>query len=289
MASNGNLPPSSLTKVDGWAYLSPPTAAAWVGFCNEMESRGYPRPTVTAPDGAYRTLAQQHYWKAYWTGRGKPGNAATPGWSNHGWGTAIDIFNVYRYPRNVIVPVAAKYGFTFNVPSELWHIQHNGTWPAGGGTTPIEKEEDMTPEQDALLKQIATQQRPIRELVQTPDGTVWYCYERLFRYGIRREDALKRYQEHLKNLGHSADIVRVSATQVEGWGVPVFADQNDRIAAQTAKAVVAALPKTGAELTAAQVEAAVKSAMENVEVTATVDAQAIAKAVNEDAANRLRD
>lgn len=270
MSSNGKLDLRDLTKVDGWAYLSPPTAAAWVGFCNEMESLGYPRPTITAPDGAYRNIQQQHYWKAYWTGRGKPGNAATPGYSNHGWGTAIDIFNVYRYPRNVLVSVAAKWGFTFNVPSELWHMQHNGTWPAGGGSTPIEKEEEM----------------PTYELVKAEGSiTVWFCVDRLHRYAIPSEMNLADYTNFIKSKGQDASIKTVA---LRSFGSPIYTDGYPS-SKQIADAVVAALPKTGAGLTAAQVEAAVKSAMAEVEVTATVDAQAIAKAVNEDAANRLRD
>src|SRR5690606_23395235 len=99
MAGNGQLDTRTLTRVDGWALLAPATAASWAAACNEMVALGYPRPTITAPDGAYRDLAGQRYWKAYWTARGLPGNAATPGHSNHGWGTAVDLYNVYRYYR----------------------------------------------------------------------------------------------------------------------------------------------------------------------------------------------
>lgn len=168
MASNGRLDRSTLTQVDGWAYLANATAVAWVGFCNEIEAMGYPRPTITAPDGAYRDIQQQHYWKAYWTGRGKPGNAATPGWSNHGWGKCVDIFNVYRYPRHIIVPVAAKWGFTFNVPSELWHMQHNGIMPAALPVTPIEEEEK---EEDEMKPIILTNSKGQGIIINWAEGT----------------------------------------------------------------------------------------------------------------------
>lgn len=39
----------------------------------------------------YRSYDKQVEAKAYWTAQGKPGNAATPGTSNHGWGLAIDL------------------------------------------------------------------------------------------------------------------------------------------------------------------------------------------------------
>jgi len=137
MAANGRLDTASLTKVDGWAFLERRTANAWNAFCAEMVSLGYARPSITAPDGAYRPYDQQVYWKKYWTDRGLPGNAATPGYSIHGLGQCVDIWNVGQYPRAVIVRVAAKYGFTFNVKSELWHVQHNGMIVAGLPSTPI--------------------------------------------------------------------------------------------------------------------------------------------------------
>lgn len=148
MATNGRLELYTLTQVDGWAYLAPPTAASWNAACAEMVRIGYPRPAITAPDGAYRTFARQVYWKAYWTARGKPGNAATPGYSNHGWGTAVDIWNVTQFYRPDLLRVFASYGFTFNVPSELWHAKHDGSWPsalAGGDITPISPDRPVEP------------------------------------------------------------------------------------------------------------------------------------------------
>src|SRR5690606_31200673 len=150
MARNGELDTRTLVRVDGWALLAPATAASWVAACDEMVALGYSRPTTTAPDGAYRDVAGQRYWKAYWTARGKPGNAAWPGTSNHGWGTAVDIWDVTKFYRPDLLRVFAKYGFTFDVPSELWHARHNGSWPANtttastgaGGHTPIVKEEE---------------------------------------------------------------------------------------------------------------------------------------------------
>ena len=147
MAANGYLPLSSLTKVDGWAYLETNTAHAWVAVCDELVALGYPRPTITAPDGAYRTYAQQVYWKTYWTARGLPGNASTPGFSNHGLGTCVDVWDVYKWPRDVLTRVMNKHGFVNDVASEPWHWHRTSINPADSGAatriTPILEEDDM--------------------------------------------------------------------------------------------------------------------------------------------------
>lgn len=126
MALNGQLDRASLSLVDGWAYLESNTARAWNAACAHMVRLGYQRPTITAPDGAYRDLAGQVYWKNYWTALGKPYNAATPGFSPHGLGKAVDIYKVYEFPRDTLRAVFAQYGFSFNVASEAWHCTHNG-------------------------------------------------------------------------------------------------------------------------------------------------------------------
>lgn len=143
MSANGYLPLSSLTRVDGWAYLEPNTAHGWVAFCNEMVSLGFARPTISAPDGAYRTYAQQQYWLTYWTARGLPGNASTPGFSNHGWGTCVDVWDVHKWPTDVLMTVMNKHGFVHDFAPEAWHFHHTSIDPAdntsmaGVSSTPI--------------------------------------------------------------------------------------------------------------------------------------------------------
>ena len=159
MALNGQLDRASLSLVDGWAYLENNTARAWNAACAHMVKLGYPRPTITAPDGAYRDLAGQTYWKRYWTALGKPYNAATPGYSNHGWGKAVDIFKVYLWPRDILRAVFAQYGFTFNVASEPWHCTHNGltisaTAPASGNQIEIEGDDMFSDDHAKILGNI---------------------------------------------------------------------------------------------------------------------------------------
>lgn len=149
MPTNGRLDLSTLTLVDGWAYLEPATARAWIAACDELVALGYPRPTITKPDGAYRDYDAQVWMKAYWTAQGIPLNAATPGDSNHGFGTCVDIYENWRWPRAVLVKVMGKHGFVFDYPPELWHAHRTSINPADSGVTTasldatkIEQEED---------------------------------------------------------------------------------------------------------------------------------------------------
>ena len=81
----------------------------------------------------YRTFSGQVQAKANWTSKGKPANAATPGTSNHGWGTAMDwsargfhtdaykwqLENGHKY--NWINPSWAQEDGS---RPEAWHIEH---------------------------------------------------------------------------------------------------------------------------------------------------------------------
>lgn len=79
---------------------------------------------------------------------------------------------------------------------------------AGGGTSPITTGEDDMP--------------IMRELIESPDGTVWYCYERILRFAIPEPRNLATYQAHLRALGHSDTIVKKSALDMAAYGSPVF-------------------------------------------------------------------
>lgn len=58
----------------------------------------------------------------------KGGLAATPGKSNHGWGSAVDLnFKVGTgNPLNWLKNNASKFGFT-NIPREPWHWEHKNS------------------------------------------------------------------------------------------------------------------------------------------------------------------
>ena len=90
-------------------------------------------------DEGYRDFATQVYWKDYWTSRGEPGNAATPGTSNHGWGTAVDfvISDVTSgsSKRAWLLNHAGNYGYA-PLASEAWHWNFSGTFAGGTPTAP---------------------------------------------------------------------------------------------------------------------------------------------------------
>lgn len=132
--SNGNIPLSALTRVDypgialdvfpgslSGLYLKPDAATAMLSMMKE-----YNRQTgdYLHPNEGYRTYAGQVYWKNYWTTRGQPGNAATPGTSNHGWGQAVD-FNLPSRHSSWLAANASRFGYTRS-SSEAWHYDYTG-------------------------------------------------------------------------------------------------------------------------------------------------------------------
>src|SRR5690606_9145962 len=81
------------------------------------------------------------------------------------------------------------------------------TEPASGGSTPIEKDEDMTSYE--LWKDSPTA------------TTVWFVVDRLFRYGIPSELALSDYTSFIRSKGQDATI-RVGS--MPSLGLPVYKD-----------------------------------------------------------------
>jgi hypothetical protein len=94
MAANGRLPASSLRRIYHPSlklYLDRNAARAWEAMRLRIKARTGRQIYPGGPDSAYRTLPRQRYWRNYWCGQGKCGNAAVPGTSNHGIGRAVDV------------------------------------------------------------------------------------------------------------------------------------------------------------------------------------------------------
>jgi hypothetical protein len=138
--SNGKIPLTALTQVSypgiqldsfphslSGLYLKPDAAVAMLAMLKEYnrQTGGY-----LHPNEGYRTFDGQVYWKNYWTSQGKPGNAATPGTSNHGWGQAAD-FNLDSGQSSWLASNASRYGFSRST-SEAWHYDFSGSF---GGTS----------------------------------------------------------------------------------------------------------------------------------------------------------
>lgn len=81
---------------------------------------------------AYRTVEVQKDQKEYWKSHGKPGNAAAPGHSNHGWGLAMDVHLAGgakgAQEHKWLVENAPKYGWVWpRAAGELWHFEYVGS------------------------------------------------------------------------------------------------------------------------------------------------------------------
>lgn len=118
MAANGKLPKSALAPIPG-GKLRKDAAAAW-NAPRGPASHGL-RPTGSR--SSYRTYAeQQYFWDLYQRG----GNlAAKPGTSNHGWGVAVDLAEMWM--RSWIDDHGAEFGWKKTEAwSEWWHVNYVG-------------------------------------------------------------------------------------------------------------------------------------------------------------------
>lgn len=91
---NGRIPLSLMRRLESQPHLSGSSRYLWpaaaVGLdllAAEAKRDGIALRLVAA----YRDYAGQVQAKKDWTARGKPENAARPGYSSHGWGTACDV------------------------------------------------------------------------------------------------------------------------------------------------------------------------------------------------------
>ena len=132
MASNGRLPDSSLARIPGSGPYGGPrlrrdVARAYIAMHNESMVRyGISMALGEGAVGrAYRSYARQVLAKKIYGS-----NAATPGFSNHGWGINVDLMN--RQQRWAVDKIGAKYGFAkrwSDASWEWWHITNkSGVW-----------------------------------------------------------------------------------------------------------------------------------------------------------------
>lgn len=79
---------------------------------------------------------------------------------------------------------------------------------------------------------------PHFDLIKTPDGTVWWCVNRVTRYAIPNSDALSTYQVFHKELT-GRDIPIVAKADASAYGAPVYA--SPIVASSDAPAILAAI------------------------------------------------
>lgn len=145
--ANGQLPLSILVKASGLSggpvvTLVTPTMRAWNAMVNDALTHGIILQATSTMD-SYRPLAVQtsifheRYTPTFHSGWAtrkcgsityyqKPGtaSAACPGTSNHGLGIAVDVANASGGRLTWLLANAQKYGFSWEIQSEPWHIRY---------------------------------------------------------------------------------------------------------------------------------------------------------------------
>lgn len=128
--ANGRLPDSVLAPVAG-GRLRKDAALRWNAMNFYRRSRGWSTVLPNGPDSTYRNYARQIYWRNWWCARGKCGNAAVPGTSNHGWGLAVD---TKRW--SAVNATGAPFGWQkrwSDAAHEPWHFKWAGFGRTAGG------------------------------------------------------------------------------------------------------------------------------------------------------------
>ena len=133
-AANGRIPAVSLVSLLGVVLRA--DAAAMLSELNAAFAARFGRDLRCAQ--GYRDLAGQFAMKAEWTAKGQPGNAATPGTSNHGLGLAVDLAGPESQagtaPHEWLVATAPLFGWLWPCnmrpggagPHEPWHFEFQG-------------------------------------------------------------------------------------------------------------------------------------------------------------------
>jgi hypothetical protein len=100
-------------------------------------SRGQSTILPNGSYSSYRDYAGQVLMRRMWCGRGRCGNAAIPGTSNHGLGIAVDANNPGGLQAS-----GPPFGWdkrTSDAPWEPWHFRWNGRGSTAGGSPAINK------------------------------------------------------------------------------------------------------------------------------------------------------
>lgn len=182
--ANGRLPVSALAPIAG-GQLRKDAAAAWNSMNNVSRTRFGITLLPLGGLSSYRNYAGQ----VYLYGVSRPGWAAKPGTSNHGWGTTVDLKN--RAMRAVIDEIGHKYGFSKRCSDaswEWWHIKWN---PSCTGAKSRWKDPGPYGK--------TTKPSPIRALDKTEKD--WAYRLKYHRAGMRKEERSGRgpkYRRHLR-------------------------------------------------------------------------------------------
>lgn len=294
--ANGRFPLSLFEHLGGNIYLPPATAARFRGFRADVKAETGVTLRITGDiDGlggwnGYRPFdAQVRYKKHY-------GNkAAEEGKSSHGGkyrGSdffAFDIANSGDIPWSTFVRLAKKWGLMtdFVSPRERWHVGDPNPWsmPAASGSNESE-EDDMTPEQDARLRNIENLLAGGGPSLRDPNwhaatGTVLDHLQNLTGF-VWSGGPSAADPNYLGGDGSVYNMLKAPIIRTDG-AVPPRQDNAD-----TGTMVRELLARPAAAVSDAQVKAIADAVAKQIgKPTVTLDYAAIAKAVNDESAKRL--
>jgi peptidoglycan hydrolase-like protein with peptidoglycan-binding domain len=177
-AENGMLDQSELIQISdpgktGGAHkLNPEAAKAYEEMRAAAEADGI-NWSVTDSYRDYETQVQTAAKKGLYS---QGGLAATPGRSNHGWGSALDL-KLDSAAQEWLRNNAAKYGFS-SIPKEPWHWEHKASADSAKGlrgTTEVGSvmiDSDLVSRIITALKAKNFSQNDINKFVKTPIANV---------------------------------------------------------------------------------------------------------------------
>lgn len=136
---NGKIPLTAMKAIQG-QYLKPDVADQLNKALAELKAKGIgvhinegyralgvPADQNVRSESQTSTKTSNQYFVYGVYQRGGP-IAAYPGYSLHGWGKAVDVNPGRQNPT--VKAVFAKYGFSFDIASEVWHAHYVGSSPA---------------------------------------------------------------------------------------------------------------------------------------------------------------
>lgn len=178
--SNGNAPAALLAELNpkglhgtvgrSRAFLRKDAAASWNRAIAEVKAktgldltvRGWNRSYAEQrafflyrySAGAYSRYGDYRYWNGVRYGRVRGAAAAVPGYSNHGWGLAVDVLNfggVGQFEnarRTKAMPILRKHGWTDTEGhrvNEPWHLVYDPAADKGKVAAPKKRKPRRLP------------------------------------------------------------------------------------------------------------------------------------------------
>lgn len=134
--ANGQIPSSAMKEVSPGKFMRPDAADQFIAAVADLAARGIKfgaqetyRPLGVPSDQNVRNENQTstggfNQWFAWGVYKRGGSLAATPGYSNHGWGLAAD--TTPGRENGTVAAVLRAHGFNYGVSSETWHCDWVG-------------------------------------------------------------------------------------------------------------------------------------------------------------------